>query len=397
LTDKPSSPNEDAEAHKPLDFAKWIFQVLYSPAKTFEKILKKPSIRGPFLILLITLPLTFTGQYVGGIKFFYEEPTPEHDIWTEKPAAPEVFAWTSNGNLTFDGNEPFSGNYTVSTLFTNSSSTWVQLTGIGGFNCSKEEYSRLFLRMKLLNAANTTPTDARLYLFSSGSESRAFNISIADPLLDAGDHWANISLTLAQENWGTGLNSPTWTNITGIRLGLTWAAPSTLVLTIDDLFFGRFIPAVSSEPLGLLGTYWLMHSVLDFLLRWLILSVIVYLALRSLSGWRGLWKDTLSILGYVFSVSIVYQLALALVFLALPPIYIPYNATYTEYLDIYQKDWGLPVSILSLVQYGWSTALCTVAVRKMALDLSWSKAFLVGFGAIIMSIILGSILLAVFP
>lgn len=359
-------------------------------------MLKKPSILGPILILLITLPLTFAGQYASGVKFYLEEPAPANDLWTEKPTASVIYSWSSNGNLTFDGNDSVAGNYSVSTLFPSNSSSWVQLNNIGSFNCSNEEYSRLFFRLKLLNTANTVPTDARLHLSSLGNASRAFNLSIGDSLLDATDNWANVSLQLANETWGTGVNGPTWTNITGIRLELTWAAPQTFVLKIDDLFFGKFIPVISSDSLALQGAYWLMRSVFDFLLRWLILSVIVYLALRSLSEWKGLWKDTLSVLGYVFSVLIVYQIALALVFLVLPPIYIPYNATYTEYLDIYQKDWGLPVSVLSIMQYGWSTILGTIAVRKMALELSWSKAFLISFGAVIMSILLGSILLTAF-
>lgn len=395
MTDKPQSSKEEEEKSEPMQFAKWVFRTLYSPIKAFEEIVKKPSIKGPILILLITLPLTFAGQYASGVKFFLEIPTPEDDFWTEKPTGSAVFSWNSNGNLSFDNGDSVVGNYSVSTLFTSSSPTWIQLTNIGSFNCSKEEYSRLFFRIKLVNAANTTPTEAKLQLSSFNNESRAFDIDVMSSLIDIADDWANVSVDLATEEW-TATNLPSWANITGVRLQLTWAESATLFLKIDDLFFGKFNPVTSSSSLALQGTYWLMRNVFDFLLRWLILSVIVFLALKSLSEWKGFWKDMLSILGYVFSVLIVYQIALALTFLVLPPLYIPYNISYTKYLDIYQSSWGLPISVLGLLQYGWTTILCAIAVRKMVLELSWNKAFLVGFGAVIMSLILGSILLSAF-
>lgn len=393
-TDEPK-PLKEEEKQKPLQFARLAFRTLYSPVKAFEEIVKKPSIRGPILILLITLPLTFAGQYTSGIKFFLEVPTPEDDSWTESPNGSGAISWSSNGNLTFDGGDSVVGNYSVSVFFTNSSPTWAQLTNIGSFNCSKEGYSRLFLRIKLVNAANTALAGANLQLFSFSNESKAFNVDIMDSLTDIADNWANVSVDLATDDW-TEMNSPSWTDITGLRLQLTWAEPVTMFLKIDDLFFGKFSPVAFSDSLALQATYWIMHSVFDFLLKWLILSAIVFLALKSFSHWKGVWKETLSISGYVFSALIVYQIALALVFLVLPPIYIPSNVTYTEYLDIYQNSWGLPISILSLLQYGWTTVLCAIGVRKMVLEISWSKALLVGFGGVVMSLMIGSILLSVF-
>ena len=82
-----AQPLEDeGEKKQSLQFAKWIFQVLYSPMKTFEEIVKNPNVKGPILILLITLPLTLSVQYTSGAKFFLEIPAPEYDLWTEKPS-----------------------------------------------------------------------------------------------------------------------------------------------------------------------------------------------------------------------------------------------------------------------------------------------------------------------
>lgn len=394
MTTHEPKPLEE-EKKEPFQFAKWIFRVLYSPMKTFEEIAKKPNVKGPILIMLITLPIVFAGQYTSGAKFFLETPTPENDLWTEKPTNSTLFTWSSNGNLTFDNGDSVAGNFSVSTLFTSSSLAWVRLTRIGSFNFSEEEHSRLSFRMKFVSNANATPTDAKLQLFSFDNESRVLEMDIRNQLVGTSDAWANVSVNLVAESW-TGENSPSWANVTGVGLQLTWAEPMTLILKVDDLFFGKFYSVVSSDSLALQSTYWLLRSAFDFLLRWLILSAIVYLALRSFSGWKGFWKDLVSILGYVYSALIVYQGALAIAFLLLPPIFIPYNLTYTEYLDIYQNNWGLPISFLSLLQYGWTTVLCTIALRKVVQEISWSKAFLIGFGAVIMSLILSSFALSAF-
>ncbi len=138
-----------------------------------------------------------------------------------------------------------------------------------------------------------------------------------------------------------------------------------------------------------------MRSGVDFFLEWLILSGIVLFALKSFSDWSGFWKNLLSTVGYIYSASIVYLGALLLLFFLLPPIFIPQNITYLEYLDIYQGSWGIPISILSLLFYAWTIILCTVALKKIH-ELSWSKASMIGLGAVVMSLLFSSFLLSAF-
>lgn len=372
---------------------KWVFRVLYSPMKTFEEIARKPTIKGPILILLIMLPIAIGAQYLSGTKFFFEYPKPENDLWTEHPTNSTQLLWSSNGNITFENYETIMGNDTVSATLSNSSSIWLRLTDIGSVNCSEGEYSRLSLRTKWANGENAMPINATLQLFSLNDEDKWFELYISDLIANTDDIWANVSVNLATDDW-TAENVPNWENITGIGLVVSWADMSTLTLKIDDLFFGRF-EAVTSGDITLQSIYWVMRSVTDFLIKWLILSAIVFLALKSISKWSGFWKNLMSTLGYVYSVTLIYQGALALAFLVLPPIFIPYNVTYEEYVAIYQNNWGLPISILSLLYYAWTTILCTIALKKMQ-ELSWNKAFLAGFGAVIMSIIFSSILLTAF-
>ncbi len=392
MTIKETPPVEEEEKKQPWLFAKWVVGVLYSPMKTFEEIVKKPSIKGPILILLLTLPFTVGVQYTSGARFFLETPTPENDLWTEKPSD-TLFLWGSNGNITFDSADYVSGNYSVSASLTNSSLVWLQLTNIGSFNCSEEEYTRLSFSIKWVQGANAVPATT-LQLFSLNNESNRFELDLGDVVANSTGVWANVSVNLATDEW-TQVNSPSWENITGIGFRLAWDNPSTLVVKIDGLFFGKYLLFSSLSVFGLQLVYSLMQSIFDFLLEWLILSGILWLALKSFSGWKGVWKDLVSIFGYIYSAYAVYLGVLALLFLFLPPIFLPYNVTYLEYVDVYESSWGIPISILRLLAYGWASILCTVALKKMT-ELSWSKAFIIGFVAVVISLLFSSLLLSVF-
>jgi len=393
--DEVQSLEEEQEKKQSGQFVKWIFKVLYSPMKTFEEIVEKPNVKGPILILLITLPIVLGGQYISGTKFFLENPAPENDLWTEKPSNSTSFLWSSNDNITFDNNDYIVGNFSVSSSLTNSSLIWMRLTDIGSFNCSEEEYSRLSFRIKWVNEANVTPT-AILQLFSLNNESNRFELDVGPLVANSSDVWANITVSPAIDGWmEVRGDSTSWANVTGIGFQLMWPSSVNLTVKIDDLFFGKYVPISSLSTFGTQLAYSIMRSGFDFLLEWLILSGIVLLALKSFFDWKGFWKNLLSSVGYVYSASIVYLGALVVLFLVLPPIFLPYNITYLEYLDIYQGSWGMPISVLTLLSYGWAIILCTIALKKLH-ELSWSKAFIIGFGAVVMSLLFSSILLGVF-
>ncbi len=399
MTTRETQPTVEEEKKQQWQFAKWVLGVLYSPMKTFEEMVKKPSVKGPILILLLTLPFTVGVQYTSGARFFLETPTPEDDLWTERSSGTPAFLWGSNGNITYDDSDHVLGNHSLSASLTNSSQVWLQLTNIGSFNCSKEEYTRLSFSIKWVQGANAVPA-ATLQLFSLNNESNRFELDLRDVIANSTGIWANVSVNLAINGWTQPDLSSSWENITGISFRLTWDNLSTIVAKIDGLFFGKYLLVSTQSDFGLQLVYSLMQSIFVFLLRWLILSAILWLALKSFSSWRGVWKDLVSTFGYIYSPYVVYLGALALLFLFLPPFSYPYNARYLEdvYLEnigIYQNIWVVPISILSLLDYGWASILCTVALKKMT-ELSWSKAFIIGFVSVVISVLFSSLLLSLF-
>lgn len=375
-----------------LQFAKLILKVLYSPFRAFEEIVKEPNIKGPLLILLITLPITFAIQQISSTKFFIETPMPGHDEWTEKPSGSNSLLWISNGNLSFDSTDHISGNYSVSASSVNSMEIWMRLTGIHVLNIVDEDYSRLSISVKFTSEPSTRPETVLLQLFSYEDQSSGFNINI-EPLLEAtvGD-WSNITVNLMTEEWATMDNEVSWDNITEIGCLFTWVDSANITVGIDQLYLGRYIPFSSATTLySHIGS--IFRSVVDFLVGWLILSGLVLLVLKGLSGWGGSWRKLLSTMGYTYSSSIVYLIVLMLLFFFLPSIFIPYDIEAWRATEIYQESWGNPISILSLIFYGWATVLCGVALKKIA-DLSWAKALFIGLGAVMLSLLFSSFLLS---
>jgi len=55
-----------------------IFRVVYSPLKAFEEIAKAPNVKGPLLILLITLLASVTVQYISSTKTFLQTESGEY-------------------------------------------------------------------------------------------------------------------------------------------------------------------------------------------------------------------------------------------------------------------------------------------------------------------------------
>ncbi|RLI41507.1 hypothetical protein DRO69_11465, partial [Candidatus Bathyarchaeota archaeon] len=141
-----------------------ILEVLYSPVKAFEEIVKKPSVKGPLLILALTLVVTAILQGVTASKILFLAETPENDDWTESASL-----WSSNGVTKVDDTDSVVGNYSVKSFVANSTFIWMNITDIGQFNCLEETgYKTLSFQIKWIHQNETFPSsNATLRLFSS--------------------------------------------------------------------------------------------------------------------------------------------------------------------------------------------------------------------------------------
>jgi hypothetical protein len=378
-------------------FIKWAFAVLWSPIKTFDEIVKNPSVKGPLLIFLVTIPMTMGVQYLNGSRLFLEQPVPGYDLWTEDFLNQTSLTWLSNGVVGFDDSDKTSGNYSVYSSG-NTSFIWLSLIRIEELSFSEEEENRLSFSLKWSHGTEEFPNVAVLQLFSNDEESQRFELDLAPYLSNESNIWINLTsvnaLVLCSDDWKTSENSPSWDSITGVGFNLSWSHPSDLSLKVDDLFFGSYSSALSRSSLEIqLQTLWVTG--LDFFVKWVILAMIASLAMQAFSGWKGSWRSLFFSVGYIYAPYMIYLLALSVLFLLLPPIFLPYRYTYDEYMSITQV-WSLPISILNfLTNVVWTTILCTLVLKKMD-GISWTRAFFVAFGAVVMSFLLASILLSIF-
>ncbi|MDH5267870.1 MAG: hypothetical protein OEW62_09365, partial [Candidatus Bathyarchaeota archaeon] len=219
-------------------FVREIFRVLYSPLEAFKEIAKKPDVKGPMLILLITVLVTAGAQYISASKTSFENPTPETDTWTESTSL-----WTSNGVLS-DDTDRIVGNYSVKSFSSSDTCIWMKLTEIGPFDCSGDSGYRGFsFRIKWIHQNEMPPnSNATLQLFSY-EENRYFQCNLGNNITSSSNEWANSTVSVGIEQGWVPVNSPDWKNITGLEFRLAWlpSDAANLTMKIDDVYFGEYV------------------------------------------------------------------------------------------------------------------------------------------------------------
>jgi hypothetical protein len=389
-------------------FVREIFRVLYSPLKAFKEIVKKPDVKGPMLILLITVLVTAGAQYISASKTFFENPTPEADSWTESTSL-----WISNGVLLND-TDRIVGNYSVKSFSSNDTCIWMKLTEIGPFNCSGDSgYRQLSFRIKWIHQNEKPPSsNITLQLFSY-EENRYFRRDLSNNITSSSNEWANLTVSVGIEQSWVPVNSPDWGNITELGFRLAWppSDAANLTMKIDDLYFGKYVPystkGFSSEGLVSL----LVGTTSDFLIRWALYTGLLLLMIKIFGGETGPWSVLFNVIGYAFSITMVHVCVYALLSYLLPPLNFPLRAWVYVLLpgslhsvageegigialwnQIIQDNWGstLAYNLYYYVQFAfhvWTVALGTIAIHFLR-ELNWKNAVAISALAYFMAILL---------
>lgn len=350
-------------------FAHDVLKTLYSPIKAFKEIVEKPDVKGPLLILGLILILTTGLQYASASKISDEEPMTNRDEWTELTTW--IPQWASNGEPIRDADkfvDNYVSNYSIASSITNNTHIWMRLTGIESFNCSRNAgYERLsfWIKWKYQNGM-FEPTNATLKLFSDNSND-CFKLDFGDKLSNSSDQWSIVKVDLGpeSENWER-VDSPDWENVTGVEFVLTWSVPENLTMKIDDLYFAKFVPLAKYFFAGWFSSS--MMSALGFFINWGVYGVILLLVIKVFGEKVGSWKALFVVVGYLFSVRIVYILTTAMLVPMLPEVR----------LENLAQIWysTLPYQVIlyfSLLTDVWIAALCTIAVRFFY-TFTWKKA-----------------------
>ncbi|MFQ5758210.1 MAG: Yip1 family protein [Candidatus Bathyarchaeia archaeon] len=350
-------------------FAHDVLKTLYSPIKAFQEIVKKPDVKGPLLILALILIITAGLQYASASKISDEEPMTNRDEWTESTAW--IPQWASNGEPTRDPDKNASvhvGNYSIASSVVNSTYIWMKLTEVGSFNCSPNTgYERLsfWIKGKSQNGMLEDP-NATLKLFSDNSNDY-FKLDFGDELSNSSDEWSIVKVDLGPDGEGwERVGSPNWENVAGVEFALAWSVPANLTMKIDDLYFAKFVPLTKYFFTGWFSS--LMMSALSFFFHWGVYGGILLLVVKVFGEKVGSWKALFVVVGYLFSVRIVYLLVTVVLMPILPEVRLE-NLAQIWYSTLpYQT-----ILYFSFVTDIWMAALCTIAVRFFY-TFTWKKA-----------------------
>lgn len=363
-------------------FARHVLEVLYSPIKAFDKIIKKPDVKGPLLILVLIVLTNAIAQYAFMSKLFIKTETTPNDQWTES-----ISLWTSNGDLSLSSDRVI-GNHSIESSILNGTGAWMKIDNIGTFDCSQnKECEAISFRIKWIHQETTFPSsNATLHLLS-GSESRYFSLNLIDLISNSSNRWANLTVSTGSNelNWSQS-DSPNWGHITGLELELGWSAAhsANLSLKIDDLYFAKYVP-LGAEALSYLIMSSSTYTAIVFFVEWAVYTVSLLVIAKLFGKDTGPWKGFFITIGFFFSVTVVYNLITAASFWTFPVLKLPMKAfppanveELESYYGLINEKWSpaLTFRLYQLFPYLvviWMAVLSAIAIHSLC-KITWKEA-----------------------
>jgi hypothetical protein len=318
-----------------------VFRVLISPIKTFKKIVEKPDYKGLILIFLLILLGTACVQYISTSKVYIEYPVLSYEL------IPSSKPYEINVNFTIS--EFTSRNTSIISIFTLNWTSGSDTVTVYGKNATNSEIEDNVTIIEDNIACNT---------------SKAFATIDKVVFSKAGD------------------NSSQY-----IMLGL-----------VPGYFTSIFTLGIS----GLLFPP-LMSWAFSFFLDWIIYAILLYLLLRGIHVDVGSLTELFIVIGYTFSVEIIYPLIGAPLFSSLPSVQLPLEAQGWRlpsgaseatkkmasdlmnkiYLESWNGTYTFLTTFLTFVQYAigaWMVSLFVIAIHSLY-EISWKKAIAISVTA----------------
>jgi len=384
-------------------FARPLLEVLYAPIKAFKEITEKPDFKAPLLILVLVLCATAGTQYITASRLYLEDRTPANDEWTESTEPTSL--WVSNGDILVSDDRVV-GNCSIQSAVLNETQISLTLADIGPLDLSREAgFEGLSFRIKWTHENMVSPSsDATLRLLS-GTESRYFMSHITSDLSESSNAWANLTVrTGYEENWDP-VNLPSWGNITGLQFLLSWSDTDSgnLNLTLDDVYFFKYVSFVNTEYVGTLIVSSLLDATIVFFLNWVVYAAVLLVTVKLFQEQTGPWKPFFTVVGYIFSVSVIYVLVNAILFAVLPELRLPaqtWPPTAEEFSAVQalvQERWEPTLTynfglILPYIIDGWIGLLLAVVVHSLC-KTTWKKAVAIAVVASVLGFFMRTLLI----
>jgi len=360
-----------------------IIRVLYAPHKVFKRVVEKPRILGPVLIMILFIVATVCSHFAWGSKIYFGKTIPYNmDQYNPDPWTDNSSMWASNANVSQNTLDGLYGYNSVQFNTANDTVIWAELNNIGPINFTElDDYKNLTFALKWLHAMTAPPEIARIYLFSESSDSYFYRelSEISSP--SENDTWHNFTIPIGTHSagWINATSQTTWGVISGIKFNLTWAesARSDLTVLVDRVFFeSEQFESLITSSYGNIANL-LLDALIGFSFTWMIIGLALFLAGR-IAGVKSSLMIFLIISGYAFITFVMMKIFFAVLYSSIAPVYIPFDATVTD--PTLQTI--LQISSYSVLLFPiWSIVLCSIGTRTF-FNLTSSKSILlavVGF------------------
>jgi hypothetical protein len=325
-----------------------IGEVLYAPAKAFKRVIENPKYLAVFLVLILFFVLAVGYETVVFSKVNVEVTSPSVN---QLPQYTNATYWQASPGVNVSNNYLDYYNYSiyvagsalpptdsrayldVFTNYTNDqgpsslqlngtnlSTVSAAISGVFNLDCSSSGFQNLSMVIKEVSP-QTAPQTATLTLYSI-NDADSFKYDLTSSLTSTSD-WQNLTIPLGPNVHGwTSSGSPNWSNITSIKLDLTYPSGSTVNVHIGALFFrGHYVTDLSSD---ILFNY--LALALQVVFTWVILTAIIYLFFKALKT-DVVWKPLLIAVGFSTMAMVVREIINLLASLAMPMVYMPYDVT----------------------------------------------------------------------
>jgi hypothetical protein len=409
-------------------FATDILKVLYAPHKVFKQITQNPKYWGPLLIIILFAALQTGLYYSQYSRTYYEETYPKTaqvggllttsqlTAWTDSPT---LWVTTPAASVTSNVldimNTTFYGNSSLQFEVTNSSSLSLKISNLNGsINCGPDGFQDLYLQIKIVQPAGA-PSNATLQLFSGTSS--YFQTDLTSTLSnETAAIWNNLTIPVGQRTWQS-MGTPSWTNISGIQLNLSYPEASNMTVRMGGLFF-RGLYETPIESIGIAGftASILFSGLFTFIIQWLALSVVFFLILKLMKA-PATWKPIFISIAFALVTLVVETLILLAGTATLPAqIHYPFEFTYSFQLTytsdivsmfsaasqaVYNSVISVDLSTLTLLTtivaigvYVWITLIGSTIIRAIT-EFTWTKSILTSAASVVLSYIILSLLAAI--
>lgn len=318
-----------------------ILQVIYAPKKAFKQIIENPKYLGAFIILIVFLGFQIGYEYTQFSKTYAEDTSLSHYTTFLNATSGN---WHGNSGVTLTSNNVNYFNYTVFTatqqgymfvpnIFGNSS---LQINGVNASNvsvtfrdvfnvdCGQSGYQNLSMVIKQVQP-QSAPQKVTLTLYSLNDKD-SYQKDITNSISSlAVNQWNNLTIPLGTNATGwTSKGTPTWSNVTALKLDFIYPANSNVTVNIGALFFrGHYLTFTEYDSTGVFLLLLQAFS-LQFLLAWILITGILYLLLKGLKS-GAFWKPMFIAIGFALLVMVIRAIINLIATLALPAVFYPFD------------------------------------------------------------------------